>query len=254
MEILEFWIEGGRIVPCPIDEVGKRVPDKVLLHRRDLVKIESSGQGTTIKWACFSANWASLLFAKEWVQAFNGPYRLHFFNTGWFIEQLDTAEEARARIDRFVAVGDVKLSSKVYTQTFDPLSQKLPQSLRKSWESGLPPESETVLSSLNLSNGQSQVEHVGPKSALASVWGISSATYPCLSGHSYDRAVSKSYFEVARSGRPHYDHVLAAMTQPDGEVQWFSYQRLVFSGKKSGANFHTVNVISEGSPVDIAVM
>jgi hypothetical protein len=254
MKTSEFWIENGRFVPRPLDEHGLPVADKILLHRRDMVKIENSMLGTTIKWVSFSANWASLMLARQWIKVLEGPFRLKFFNSGWFSETMATAGEAGHRIDRFVAIGDIKLSARVYTQAFDPNTQKLPPSLKKSWEAGEPPENETVICSVNFANEMTQVEHVGPKSALASVWGISPVTYPCISGHTYDRIVSKSYFEVARTGRPHHDHVVAAMTQPDGEVQWFSYQRLVFPGGKNDKNQNTVKVISEGAPVDIRLL
>ena len=39
-----------------------------------------------------------------------------------------------------------------------------------------------------------------PESLIARIWGVSPNSYPCLNGHSYDRAVTPEYFKVVTTG------------------------------------------------------
>jgi hypothetical protein len=251
VENLEFWIQGGRIVPRPAGLAGGRSIDRALLRERDLVHIAAGPEGTRIRWVMFTANWASLLFAKEWVKSFFGPYQLEYFNAGWFTETWLDAGQASARIDHLIDRSDTRLSSRVYVQSRTPHLSQLPPALRMCWEAGEGPESSTVQCQLDATSGKTHVNFIGSDSALAKVWGATPVSYPCLPGNSYDRAVSASYHEVVRTGRPHYDHVLASMVHPGGEILWSSYQRIVFPHRTLRNN---VVVVSEAAPVAIAVL
>jgi hypothetical protein len=250
----EFWVSKGDLVDRPVGPNGEKISDRQLLQQRELVKIEVGPNGTTIRWVMFAANWTSLYFAVAWIRAFSGPFTLSFFNAGWFEEKYDRTEAAKLRIESLIPKSDIRFSTRTYTRTFDPNQQKLPSMLHQAWSAGAIDEDQAVHCSIDLERRITQVEFVGPQSALAKVWGISPVSFPCLSGHSYDRIVSESYYEVVKTGRPIYDHILAAMVHPGGEVRWFGYHRLVFPNKVRSGNFPRVTVACEVAKVNIPIL
>jgi hypothetical protein len=254
MNNLEFWIGNGCLVDRPKSSFGNDLPDRTLIQSGRYIKIESTEAGTIVKWTMFAPNWASLFFIEGWLGNLPEPYTLRFFNAGWFSETYDSKEAASRRISQLIGKADVRFSSRAYTRRFVPTVMKLPERLRQAWEAGEAPPDSSVVCSVDNVTGISQVESVGHASAIASIWGVSPVTYPCLTGHSYDRAVSGAYHDVLRTGRPDYSHVIAAMTQPDGEVQWYGYQRLVFPGTSSVHGNPTVNVMGHVSPVEIPLL
>ncbi len=253
--IRDIWIAGGQIVERSVDDTGAVFSERILLHARNHVKIETTESGTTAKWVMFAANWASVFFAREWLTTLPKPYTLKFFIAGWFEETYSTYLEARDRIDQLLAKSDVRFTERVFTRAFNinAINIALPD-FEFAVNEGDIPEDKTVMCVIDTVNERSRVTHVGSDSALASVWGLSPVAYPCLSGHSYDKIVSRPYFEVLRTGRPHHDHVLAAMTHPDGEIRWFGYQRLILPGKKRINGHPTVNVLCHRGAVDIPVL
>jgi hypothetical protein len=76
-------------------------------------------------------------------------------------------------------------------------------------------------------------------------------SYPCLTGHSYDHAVSRVYPEVNRSGEPHHDHIYAAMAAANGDVVWVPYQRVVLPLNLSRSR-KGVRIVTELAKVDIS--
>ena len=253
-ELQEVWIGKGQIVSRPVGPASEKITDRQLLQKHELVKIEIGPDGTTIRWVMFAANWTSLYFAKEWIGQFMGPFTLCFFNSGWFEEPFEDVAAARERIESLITKSDIRFSSRTYTRSFDPANYKMPTLLQSMWDNGAIPENHAVHCTIDTERHLTQVEHVGKDSALASVWGISPVTYPCLSGHSYDRIVSECYYEVVKTGRPFYDHVLAAMVHPGGEVRWFGYHRLVFPNSQKAGNLPQVTVACEGARVDIPIL
>lgn len=250
----EFWISKAKIIDRPMGPLGERLTDRQLLQQQELVKIEIANGRTTIKWVMFAANWSSLYFASSWLESLSGSVALNFFNSGWFEEKYDDAATARTRLEQLIPKSDVRFSSRTYTQTFDPKAQILPDMLQQAFSSGSVDPDQAVLCTIDTERKLTQVEQVGENSALAKVWGISPVSFPCLSGHSYDRVVSESYYEVVRTGRPVYDHVLAAMVHPGGDVRWFGYHRLIFPSKVRTKNFHMVEVACEVAKVDIPIL
>ncbi len=250
----DYWVRQAQLVSRPQGPLGERLSDRHILQQQELIKIEISAAGTTVKWVMFAANWASLYFAMSWIETCPTTITLNFFNSGWFEESFDTAHDAQSRIDALIPKSDVRFSTRTFTRPFDPDSIKLPTMLRQAWKSGSIDESHAVYCAIDTRRKITQVEHVGADSALAKVWGISPVSYPCLSGHSYDRIVSQSYFEVVKTGRPVYDHILAAMVHPGGEVRWFGYHRLVFPSKVKTRNFDMVTVACEVAKVDIPIL
>jgi hypothetical protein len=254
MHTHEYWIAKGKIIERPKKDCGADVPERTLLFNHELVRIICSADGTTIKWVMFGANWASLYFAKELISTFIGPFTLEFFNAGWFTEHFETADDAKIRIDQLIIKSDVRFSTRTFTRAFNPVEQKFSAGLKDIWSAGEVEESKAVHCAIDADREHTHVEHIGTNSALAKVWGVSSVSYPCLSGHSYDKVVSKSYYEVIKTGRPHYDHVLAAMVNPTGEVKWYGYHRLIFARRKTLGLMPQVSVACEIAEVDIPLL
>ena len=252
--IQEVWIGNGQLVSRPLGPSGEKITDRQLLQKHELVKIEIGPDGTTIRWVMFAANWTSLYFAMEWIGPFMGPFTLRFFNSGWFEETYEQTEDVRQRITKLISKSDIRFSSRTYIKAFDPVTYELPPLLQRMWDTGLIDDKSAVHCAIDSERRLTQVEHVGADSALAKVWGVAPVSYPCLSGHSYDRIVSESYYEVVKTGRPIYDHVLAAMVHPGGEVHWFGYHRLVFPNSRKAGNLPQVTIACEVAKVDIPIL
>jgi hypothetical protein len=251
---LEFWISGGRIVDRPTKPNGEPVSERQLLHASDFVKLQTGTSGTRIEWVMFSANWSSLIFVIDFMMSCTAPITLRYFNVGWFEETLGTAESARDRIEAIMAKSDIRFAQRAYTEEYDPVSHDMPEKLRASFESMAAPDDWAVICSVDTDREVVTVEHVGSDSALGQIWGVSPVSYPCQTGHSYDRIVSRTYYDALKSGKPVYDHVLAAMIRPEGDVIWVGYKRLVFPETKLVNGFGRVKVVSQLGPVDIKLV
>jgi hypothetical protein len=253
MEVQELWVHEGCIVTRPLGEQGVICSDRVLLQQHNYVKIASSKSSITVQWYMSSANWASLFFAMKWITNFNGPFKLVFFNAGWFEETYDTTEQTKRRIDQLVGKSDVHLSSKVFTRDFlgsiSPVAWELVQLLKQ----GGPDEGKAVICEVDVAREKVEVQHIGKGSVLAGIWGQAPMTYPCQTGHSYDKIVSKAYYRAVNENRPIYDQVLASMVTPNGNVQWISYQRVIFPTLRKSATSRLVAVNCALAPVDIQV-
>jgi hypothetical protein len=254
MEKLEFWIANGHSIARPAGPGEAGLPERVLLDRRNLVKATAGDDGVTIKWHAGAANWTSLHFVKGWIGARTGPFTLQYYLSGWFTETLDDVQAARDRIAMIMSKSDVHLSSRVYVKEFDPATHDLPESLRACLVAGAAPAENSIDCSIDDASGRVKVERIGSHSPIAKLWGMSPVSTPCLSGTSYDTVVSRAYADVLRTGKPHYDHIYAAMMGPDGEVAWMSYQRLVMRHPASRSRHRLVSVVSEVTPVEIAVV
>ncbi len=249
-----FWIGQGDLVKRPVGPSGEALTDRVLLQQRELVKIEANENGTTISWVMFAANWTSLYFANEWIGPLEAPFTLNYFNSGWFSESFDDLDEVRKRIIQLMGKSDIRFSQRTYTQRFEPDENLMSPAIKKAWSQGFVSQEKAVVCSIDVDRELTQVEEVGSDSALASVWGVSPVSYPCLSGHSYDRVVSRSYYEVVKTEKPIYDHVLAAMACPDGSVKWLGYQRLIFPRKTLPDTLPQVTVACEFDRVGIQLL
>jgi hypothetical protein len=254
MRTLDFWIEDGCLVDTPTAIQSDLQSERAFIQSSNFIKVEVTETGTTIRWTMFACNWASLFFVQNWIHSLMPPFTLRFFNGGWFSERYETARDAAKRIEALVAKADVRFSARVFTRNFEPKVADLPETLRQSWEVGLADPTVAVVCAVDPDNGQSQVERVGHKSAIASIWGVSPVSFPCLSGHSYDRVVSGAYINVVKNQRPNFSHVIAAMTQPDGETRWYGYQRVIFPGHSKENGLPSVHVVGHVSPVDIPLL
>jgi hypothetical protein len=247
-----MWIRDGVFTNRPIREDGSDYQDKTLLDKYGMVRIVSSLQGTEIRWNMARPNWASLMVAAAVLPACAAPFKLRFFNAGWFTESQADVSMASERIETLIQKSDVRLSDRAYTMVALPDYAAVPEALRQALQSGHAPDNTSVVCSVETERETSTVEHVGKDSLIARIWGVSPNSYPCLNGHSYDRAVTPEYFKVVNSGKPHYDHVLASMVRPNGELHWLGYQRVILPELSAGRK--RVRVISELAPVNIQLL
>jgi hypothetical protein len=253
MTTIEYWLAEGRLVGRPADAGLLAKDERNYLQRSLCVKLDVDRHGTRVSWCQFAPNWASLFHVMDWIQRLPAPYNLEFFNAGWFSERYPTAGAAASRLEQLIGTSDVHLATRTYISAQDTSLESMPQGLRDAWKLGSAPIERSVICSVDPVLQRSEVMFVGPRSALATVWGLSPVSYPCQTGHSYDRTVSKPYFDVVKQDKPYRDHVLAAMMAPSGEVRWYGYQRVVFPGAANSYGKPTVRIMSETAPVDIRI-
>lgn len=223
-----------------------------MLQRRGMVKIVEDETGTTLRWSMFSANWSSLFFVAEWVHgAAMGPFHLQYHCAGWFNERFEHAHEASARIQHLIHKSDVHLSQTVYIRSEPENRATIPGLLQQALRENAAEEAYSVDCIHDPSSQRFRVVRVGQQSTIGKLWGVNPVSYPCLSGHSYDHAVSRAYPQVARTGVPHYDHVYAAMASAKGDVVWVPYQRVVLP-LSLGRNRKAVRIVTELAKVDIS--
>lgn len=251
---LELWIQAGAICSRPKKPDGSPIPDRRLLHDHGLVKLQAGAEGTRISWVMFGPNWASLIFLSEFIMTCDAPITLCYFNGGWFEETLDNVVSAHHRLQVLLAKSDVRLFQRTVVVQFEESHRLMTDSMKQAYSNRDIPEDKAVICRLNLDSEIHSVEQVGENSALASIWGVVPVSYPCQTGHSYDKVVSRSYFRAVAEGRPIYDHVLAAMVKPSSEVHWLSYQRVIVPEKLGPGQDARVRVICEGAPVDINLL
>lgn len=247
------WIAHGQPLPPLENATASEKEDTHALNRQGMVKLTIDETGTEIKWLLFSGNWASLFHILDWLDTYPPPFKLCYFLVGWFEEIIETAAAARDRIESILAKSDIHLTQRTFVREADPKRRDIPPLLKSALQdrSVLPDFSiDCVLDEVN---GSFRVGRIGSETPIAKVYGFHPVSYPCINGLSYDHLVSRAYAKVVETGQPHYDHVIAAMTTPDGSVSWFPYQRVVLphylpDGRKG------VSVVSQVAPVDIKLV
>jgi hypothetical protein len=248
----EIWIRDGRMVERPTKPNGAVFSDKHLLDQFGMVRIYYDDRGTIVQWNMGCPNWSSLMLVANLLTALAAPFTFKYFNAGWFTETHKSAVDAADRIEALIFKSDVRLSVRAYTSVAIPDLNIIPHTLRLALQTGEAPDNRSIVCAVEPSQENCQVEHVGRDSLIARIWGVSPNSFPCLTGHSYDRAVTPEYFKVAESGKPHYDHVLASMVRPDGERHWYGYHRVILPDLSGDRK--RVRVLSELAPVDIRLL
>jgi hypothetical protein len=250
----DLWVKDGSLVSRPLKPDKTPYSARALLEALSMVRIETSDDGTSLKWNMGGANWASLIFAATFIAACPPPFNLQFFNAGWFEEVHPDYRAVAARLEQLLSKSDIHFSQRVYLLSALPQDLPVPAELRAAYESGQIPDGQSILCKVDFEAGTSNVERIGPDSLLGRVWGNVPISYPALSGHNFDRVVSQPYFEVLKTGKPHYDQVLASMIMPDGDRHWFNYHRVILpeAGGRSPAN--RVRVVAAQAPVEIALL
>ena len=247
------WIYRGQPLAPHETLAHAAAPDFQLLDRQGFVKITSTSGGTEINWSVFAPNWASLYFAMEWLHTFPGPYSLRYYLSGWFDEKYNDVNAARNRIDIIIGKSDVHLTRHTFVTEVDASRADIPDLLKSALSEGEVNPNFAVDCVLDENSGKFNVERVGPKSEIARLWGMNPASFPCLTGHSYDQVVSAAYRKVVLTDRPHYDHIIAAMSALDDTVFWCPYQRVILPRRFEGGRKGVV-VVSKVGPVDIKVI
>lgn len=254
MNSLEMWVKDGCLVARPTKPDGVVYSDKFLYDSFSMVKVETGADCTRIQWNMACANWASLLFTMNLVSACNAPFVLKYFNAGWFEESVQDAAMVADRIEGLLFKSDVRFSERAYTQPVEKMNAHTPEKLREVFASNSTHDDSAIFCAVDADREMTQVESVGSKSLLATIWGVSPNSYPCMTGHSYDRTVSQPYFRAVKTGKPIYDHVLAAMIRPDGEFHWMGYHRVILPIMGRPGDKPKVKVVSELAPVDISLL
>jgi hypothetical protein len=247
-----MWIRDGQFVSRPKKDNGTEHQDKTLIDQFSMVRMHSDGNGTTIQWNMSCPNWSSLMLAARLTMACMGPFTLKYFNAGWFTESHADASQASDRIEALLFKSDVRLSERAFTSVVIPDLHIVPLNLRDVLSTRTASDNRSVVCNVDAERETSHVEHVGKDSLIAKIWGVSPNSYPCLNGHSYDRAVTPEYFRVVETNQIHYDHVLASMVRPDGELHWLAYHRVILPEVKNGQT--RVRVVSELAPVCIQLL
>lgn len=243
------WVSNGRFVPPP-EGSSSPAEERALLRRHGFVKIVESESGSLMCWSMFSANWSSLFFAAEWVHGALGPFQLQYYSAGWFNERFEHAHVAAERIRHLIHKSDVHLSQTVYIRSAPHKPKVVPKLLKQVLRDNAAEEDCSIDCLYDQAAQRFRVIRVGPNSTIAKLWGTTPVSYPCLTGHSYDHAVSRIYPQVTRTGEPHYDHIYAAMASANGDVVWVPYQRVVVR-LNLGQRARAVRVVTELAEVDI---
>jgi hypothetical protein len=245
-----LWVCNGRISAPPTDRDGENLTESKLLQRHGCVKIATGRSGTSITWALFASNWASLYFAAEYLSVCPGPYRLSFFLVGWFTEEFPTIDEARARLGVILGKSDVHLQKRTFIKEVEINHARLPSVLQSALRDRVAIPDISVDVGYDEFSGNFQVGRVGSSSLIAKYYGMNPMCYPCQSFHTYHHLVSRAYSKVLATDEPHYDHILAAFQAPDASVQWFGYQRVVLPVRFPGGH-RGVSVVAVEGKVDI---
>ncbi len=252
MDGQRYWITAGRKMDS--SSTGS-LSDADEMNRYDhdgSVRITTGSMGTEVKWSVFSPCFASLFHVIEILPAAKLPIILRFYLSGWFEAIYNTADEAITRIEQVLAKSELHLTRRAFVEEFDPKGMALPPMLQKIWaDNNAEPES-TVDCVYDEQSRKFHVERIGVNSTIAKFYGMSPVSYAAKSGNTYDEIVSMAYSDVLRSGKPRYDHVLAAMRFPNNTIYWVPYQRIVMP--KAASNMMRVSVVAEISNVDIKLI
>jgi hypothetical protein len=245
-----FWIAGGKKLP---DSSVEHILDEVEAERFNhdgAVRVTSGPLGTEIKWSVFSPCFGSLYYAIEWLPLASLPITLRFYLSGWFEETCFTAAHAINRIEQILAKSELHLTRRTFVEEFDPNGKTLSPMLQKIWHDHTIMPENSVDCVYEEQSRKFRVDRIGAQSTIAKLYGMSPVSYACKSGNSYDEVVSEAYTHVLRSGKPRYDHVLAALRMPDNVVRWVPYQRIVVPRPKSDKSM-SVSVVAEIAKIDI---
>ncbi len=248
-----YWGDAGKIGSIANDETPfSQIEER---KRFDLgqVRLTTGDIGTEIKWHVQSPCHASLYAAIEWLATANGPFVLRFYVSGWFEEFHRTYQEVMQRLEDILARGDRHFTTRTMVQQFALNEKPLPELISECLNTPSSALDYAIECTYEENSEQFAVERIGSKSVINQVWGPFRSSFPCLPTSQYGRVVSQAYHEVSVSGKPRYDHVLAAMRMPDNVLFWVPYHRLVLPKKVSGSK-PSVLVVAELSQVDIKLI
>jgi hypothetical protein len=246
------WIRAGMLDSDNPAEISSPGLEEKCLDSGD-VRIVTGELGTELKWKVQTPCISSLLRAVHFLKEAKPPFVLRFHAFGWFEEVYRDAWVAIQRVEEILARGDRHFFSRAFVLDADPQTAQLSPVLRQALETYVADEDYAVEATLDETTHSFVVEKVGPKSAIGRVWGTITSSFPCQPISKYGDAVSEAYELVLKTGRSHYDQVLAALRLPDNQVHWVPYHRVVLPKFRDHAA-PRVTIVSEIAPVEIKVL
>ena len=253
MQGQRYWVESGKIGAAFNDAAVNSVVEEKKKFENGLVRLTTGNLGTEIKWHVQSPCYASLFSTLEWLKAAKLPIILRFYASGWFEEFHRTPESAVQRLEDVISRGDRHFTTKTMVKQFELNEKPLPSLLTECINTPSTASEYAVECSFQDNTEQFTVQKIGSKSVINQVWGPFPSSFPCQTTGQYGQVVSEAYGEVLNTGRPRYDHVLAAMRMPDNVLFWVPYHRLVLPKNNLNGN-PSVLVISELNQVDITLI
>ncbi len=253
MDGQRFWIAEGKRVPDAALDETRGYTEMERYDKDGFVRLTAGPAGTEIKWSVFSPCFASLYYVLERLPSLQLPIVLRFYLSGWFEETCTNFAQAANRIEQILSKSELHLTKRTFVEVFDPNGRTLPPMLQKTWHDHTVYPENSIDFIYDERSHNFQVDRVGAQSTIARLFGMSPVSYPYVRGGSYDDIVYEGYAHVLRSGKPRYDHVLAAMRMPDNVVRWLPYQRLIVPSR-SDTVMPRVSVITEISDVDIKLI
>jgi hypothetical protein len=246
-----YWVHNGEIEPA-FAGADLKPEDEDNFLKTGSVRLTTGDLGTEIKWVVNSPCFASLFKTIQWLPSVKAPYILRFFAIGWFEEVYRGPEAAMKRVEHVLARGDRHFTSRVFIEQRSPEESSMSSVLQSALQGQKAADDYAVDCSFDPDSHLFKVERIGPQSAIGRVWGTYPTSFPCQVEGSFGDPVNATYEDVLRTGKPRYDHVLAALRLPDNALHWVPYQRVVVPNKfnnKSG-----VVVFAQITRVDIQVL
>ncbi len=248
---MRFWVHNGVLEPF-LEKIPLKADVEDGHFKNGSARLVTGNLGTEVKWNVNSPCVSSLFTVIQWLPTVKPPYILRFFATGWFEEIYHDHADAINRVEQILARGDRHFTSRVFIEQRSPNTKTIPDIIKQALRGDKIADEYSVDCSYDPINHLFKVERIGPQSAIGRVWGTYPSSYPCQSAGSFGDPVSASYEDVMRTGKPRYDHVVAALRLPDNAVHWVPYQRVVLPYSRNGQS--GVAVLAQISRVDIQVL
>jgi hypothetical protein len=248
-----YWVDVGKVGTVADEDGTYSQFEERKRFDHGQVRLTTGDLGTEIKWHVQSPCHSSLYAAMDWLVTAKSPFVLRFYVSGWFEEFHRSYQDVMRRLEDIVARGDRHFTTRTMVRQFELKDKPLPDLITECLNSPASALDYAVECAYEDGTEQFAVDKIGPKSVINQVWGPFPSSFPCLPTSQYGKVVSQAYHEVSHSGKPRYDHVLAAMRMPDNVLFWVPYHRLVLP-KKSSSSKPTVLVIAELSQVDIKLI
>ncbi len=219
----------------------------------EAVRLYAGDMGTEVRWHVHAPNIASLIHVGEILHECSPPFFLRFNAGGWFEEHFTELQPARNRIDDLIIRGDRYLPGRIFVREEAADPEAMPALLQDVWLSRVPAEDYAIECGYEPAQEQFVVRNVGPKSAIARIWGTQPTSWPCQSLGSYNQTTNASYERAVAEKRPLYEHVLAMFRFPDSVQRWVPYHRLILP-RLENTHDHAVSVVSACAEVGFKVL
>lgn len=247
-----FWIvEGQRLPPCAAHELDEHA-ERDRFERVGGVRVTTGALGTEIKWSAFSPCFASLYYARAWLETASGPFILRYYLSGWFEDICETPSKAMERIEQVISKSELRITKRAFVQLADARAADLPRMIRRALDHPREVDNISIRCYFDKIANKFKVDHIGAGSTIARFYGMEPVIYPYVNGGSYDEIVCEAYKEVLTTGHLRYDHVLGAFRLPNNAIHWVPYHRVIVP--EPTAKRETVTVVTEISPIAFQIV